>query len=91
MQNCNYLCLNSVTIAASGFIQVFLVAMNTVFLSRAFAWGALGAGFTISYIWSHNVKRVAFGNEADRIAYSIGAGLGSVAGMYAGKFVMTFF
>lgn len=80
-----------ISIAATGFIQVFLVATNTVFLSQAFAWGALVAGFTISYIWSHNVKRVAFGGEADRIAYSIGAGLGSVAGLYAGKFVVTLF
>ena len=66
----------------TGFLQVFFVAINTYFIANKMIFGTAMAGFTISFIWSFNVKKVAFGTTKDRIIYSCGAGFGSLAGLY---------
>jgi hypothetical protein len=66
---------------ATGFIQVWFVAVNTYFLSKEFYIGVFFAAFMISLIWSFNVKKIAFGNKYDRIIYAIGASLGSLSGL----------
>ena len=63
-----------------GFVQVFLVASNTVYISQFQLVGNAVTALGISYIWTHNVKKVAFGGEADRWAYALGAMLGSITG-----------
>lgn len=65
----------------TGFTQVFFVAINTFFISKAIYGGVLICGFLISFVWSWNVKKVAFGNIQDRIWYSCGAGIGSFFGL----------
>jgi len=65
----------------TGFIQVFFVAVNTFFISRQIYGGVFIVGFLISFIWSWNVKKVAFGTIEDRLWYSIGAGCGSLIGL----------
>jgi len=65
----------------TGFLQVFFVAINTVFLAKSFYLGVFICGFIISVIWSFNVKRIAFGSLPDRLFYSLGAGFGSLAGL----------
>jgi hypothetical protein len=42
-------------------------------------------GFGISLTWTWNVKRVAFGNNWDRIIYSSGAALGTFTGMVVAR------
>ena len=69
----------------SGFIQVFLVVLNTYFISKDFITGIILCSFGISYFWSHNVKKVAFGKETERIIYSSGAMAGGVAGYFLAK------
>lgn len=66
----------------AGFIQVFLVAVNTVFLSRQFYGGVAVASFLISLFWTYNVKRVAFGTTSDRYIYAAGAMVGGVGGLW---------
>lgn len=65
----------------TGFTQVFFVAINTYFISKAIYGGVLIFGFLISFVWSWNVKKVAFGTIQDRIWYSFGAGIGSLVGL----------
>ena len=72
----------------TGFLQVFLVVLNTYFISKDSVLGLTICGFGISFIWSHNVRKVAFGNQMDRIIYSIGAMIGSVAGFHLGKILL---
>ena len=69
----------------TGFIQVFFVAVNTVFLSESLYLGVLIAAFLISMVWSWNVKRIVFGTFTDRIVYSIGAAIGSCSGLFIAK------
>ena len=69
----------------SGFIQVFLVVLNTYFISKDNVTVIIIFIFGISYFWSHNVKKVAFGTEKDRIIYSFGAMTGGLLGYLSGK------
>lgn len=75
-------------LALTGFVQVFFVSVNTYFIARDFEAGILIAAFLISYIWSINVKKVAFGTQGDRISYATGAALGSYAGYKSGAVVL---
>jgi len=68
------------------FLQVFLVAANTLFIARLFYPGILVASFMISFFWTYNVKRISIGNFKDRMYYCSGAMLGGVSGvMFANK------
>ena len=69
----------------TGFIQVFFVAVNTVFLSNSNYWGVSIFSFLISFVWTFNVKKIAFGNFLDKIVYSIGAMTGSLLGLLFNK------
>ena len=79
--------MNRITLFTTGFTQVFLVVLNTYFITREFLFGIIVCGFLISFIWSHNVKKVAFGSEWDRIIYSLGAMTGSILAFYFGKWI----
>lgn len=76
---------------ATGFIQVFFVAVNTYFLAHQVYLGVLIASFMISLVWSFNVKKIAFGGKADRIIYALGASVGAVAGLASSAFITNFF
>jgi len=69
----------------TGTVQVYFVAINTYFLSKELYIGVTFAAFMISMIWSHNIKKIAFGTLTDRILYSLGATTGSLAGLATSK------
>ena len=77
--------MDRIKLFTTGFTQVFLVVLNTYFITREFLLGILACGFLISFVWSHNVKKIAFGSELDRIIYSLGAMTGSILAFYFGK------
>lgn len=68
-------------LAFTGFLQVIFVSMNTIYVTRH-AWVALiVTSFCISFIWSGNVKRIAFGDKLDRVIYALGAAFGCGVGV----------
>lgn len=69
----------------TAFVQVYLVAVQTVLLANYVVIGVGIIGFTISFVWSFNVKKVAFGTLSDRFVYAFGAGIGSVLGLLTTK------
>jgi hypothetical protein len=75
----------------TGILQVYFVAINTVFLSKEIYLGVLFAAFTISLVWSYNIKKIAFGTLAERIWYSSGATIGSLLGLYTSKLLTSLF
>lgn len=79
--------MDRIKLFTTGFTQVFLVVLNTYFITREFLFGILVCGFLISFVWSHNVKKIAFGSELDRIIYSLGAMTGSILAFYFGKWI----
>ncbi len=64
-----------------GFLQVGFVAANAYSIAHYFPLAIIFTSFAISYIWSHNVKKVAFGDEAHRLVYAAGAALGCITGV----------
>ena len=78
---------NTLKLFSTGFVQVFFVAVNTYFLSKSFFAGVFVCGFLISFIWSWNVKKVAFGTMKDRLLYASGAGFGSLMGLVVSVFI----
>ena len=67
-----------------GTTQVTLVSINVVLISNFLLLPAFIVGFLISFVWTYNVK-VALGSFRQRILYSLGAGVGTILGMYIGK------
>jgi len=71
----------------TAFLQVFLVAANTLFIANLFYPGVIIAGFGISWFWSGNVRRVAIGSTKDRLIYSTGAMLGGLSGVITANLI----
>lgn len=68
-------------LAWTGFLQVLFVSMNTIYVTSQ-AWVALIlTSFCISFLWSGNVKRIAFGDMLDRLIYAAGAAVGCAIGV----------
>lgn len=65
----------------TGFVQVFLVAVNTWLISRSAYVGVFVVSTLISFVWSWNVKKIAFWRMRERLAYALGAGVGATCGL----------
>jgi len=66
----------------TAYVQIGLVAVNTVLIAKGFVLGIFLASFTISLLWSYNVSKVALSEFKDKLIYALGAGLGAVTGYY---------
>lgn len=64
----------------TAFVQVALVAANTIFISNHMVKSMLVTGFGISLVWTLNVKKVCIGDWGDRVAYATGAMVGTGVG-----------
>lgn len=82
---------SKISLFLTGVLQVYFVAINTVFLAKELYVGVLFAAFSISMIWSYNIKKIVFGTLVERIVYSLGATAGSLLGLYTSSFFMKFF
>jgi len=66
----------------TAFLQVFLVAANTYFISKLFWPGIAIAGFGISFLWAGNVKKISIGSNIEKIIYASGAMVGGLSGVF---------
>jgi hypothetical protein len=73
---------------ATAFLQVYFVAIQTVFLANSFYIGVAIFGFLISFVWTFNVQKVVFGNITQKLIYSAGAMIGSVLGLLTTKIIL---
>lgn len=73
-----------------GFLQVFFVAVNTLFIAEQKEFWVFSTSFMISIIWSFNVQKVALGSFSDKIIYSLGAALGSFSGLHLASLTIKF-
>jgi multidrug transporter EmrE-like cation transporter len=62
-------------------LHVLLVAVNTYQLAHKKWVGCFIVGFAISFIWTFNVKKIAIGRMQERIAYAMGAAIGTLMGL----------
>lgn len=73
---------NELTLFTTALVQVALVAANVIFISHGMIVPMLITGFLISFVWTLNVKKVAFGTFRDRFIYASGAMAGTAIGYY---------
>lgn len=72
----------------TGFLQVFLVTVQTYFVAKTFFPAVRTVAFLISFLWIFNVRKTAFGGWFDRFLYSFGASFGATIGLLASKLVI---
>lgn len=72
---------DTIKLFLTALLQVTFVAMNVIFISQHKWIPLLFTGFMISFIWTLNVKKVAFGGWADRFTYAFGAMCGTGLGV----------
>lgn len=72
----------------TAFLQVTFVAMSSVSIIHGQLIMIGITGFAISYIWTLNVKKVAFGNHRDRFIYAFGAMLGTYFGYFLSSYLI---
>ena len=72
----------------TGFIQVFLVAINTYFISQLFYSGIGIVAFLISFVWCFNISKISVGSIKDKVVYSLGASVGSLSGVFISSLII---
>ncbi len=77
-----------VKIFITAFLQVFLGSANAFFIFKLSYIGIAMTGFLMSYLWTFNVKKIAFSNKNDRILYGIGAMFGGLSGVFISKTIL---
>jgi len=73
---------------ATAFVQILLVSLNTILLAHKQIASSIAVAGLISYVWTFNVKRAAFGSHWDKIIYSLGAACGSGVGIYLAGLIL---
>jgi len=70
------------------FLQIGLVAINTLLISKQmFLWVFICSSL-ISLLWAFNVSKIALSDLRQKLIYSLGAGCGAITGMLLVKFLM---
>lgn len=64
------------------FFQIGLVAINTLLISKQLFIGVFICSFLISLLWAFNVSKIALSTLNEKITYALGAGFGSVSGLF---------
>ena len=70
-----------------GLCYVALVACNTAVIAACNVPLAFLVGGLVSYTWTGNVQAQGTANQGDRLAYTLGAGTGTVLGMVIGRWL----
>lgn len=75
----------------AGFMQVFLIAVNTYCIAREIYLFMVPSGFFISFLWTYNVKKISIGKMKDRLLYCFGAVTGNICGVLLIKYLYRIF
>jgi len=63
------------------FLQIGLVAINTLLISKQLFLGVFICSFLISLLWAFNVSKIALSDLRNKIIYALGAGCGAITGI----------
>lgn len=63
------------------FLQIGLVSISTIFITKHLYFGIFIVGSLISFLWTFNVSRIVVSTMKQKITYSLGAGTGAVCGV----------
>jgi len=71
----------------TGYVQIILIAVNTWQITHDKWVGAALVSFAINFVWTLNVKKIAFGGWPERIIYALGGSLGCLSGLFITKLI----
>ena len=71
----------------TSYLQIGLVAINTILLAKGYVIGIFLASFSISLLWCYNVTKISVGSLKQKLVYSFGAGFGAISGFYLLNFI----
>jgi hypothetical protein len=63
------------------FLQIGLVSISTILITKHLYYGIFVVAFLISLLWTFNVSRIAVSTMKQKLIYSLGAGTGAVCGV----------
>jgi hypothetical protein len=72
---------NNLKLFFSAMLQIFLVSCNTYLVANGFMISAGIVGFSLSWVWAWNIKRIAISSNTERLVYCLGAGIGTAFGV----------
>ena len=72
----------------TSFFQVGLVAINTLLIARGLFLVVFIVSFMISLLWAFNVSKIAISTINQKLTYALGAGCGSIVGLYLVKLII---
>lgn len=79
--------MNLAVLFLTGFFQIFLVTIQMWSIANRKYISAVSVAFIISFLWTFNVKKIAFGNMRKRLVYSLGAMVGAAVGLVFSRWV----
>lgn len=65
----------------TAFLQVGLVAINTLLITKLLWVGIFAVSFFISFLWAFNVSKVSVSTTQSKLTYAFGAGCGAITGL----------
>lgn len=81
---------NKIRLFFTAFLQVYFVCLNIIFITSKIIIYIFISSFCINILWTFNIKKVAFGDNIDRLVYAIGAAIGSISGVISFNFIKKF-
>ena len=67
------------------FLQIGLVAVNTLLISKQLFIGVFICSSAISLLWAFNVSKIALSDLKQKLIYALGAGTGAITGLFLVK------
>lgn len=67
------------------FLQIGLVAINTMLISKQLFIGVFIYSSAISLLWAFNVSKIALSDLRQKLIYALGAGTGAITGLFLVK------
>ena len=67
------------------FLQIGLVAVNTLLISKQLFLGVFICSSAISLLWAFNVSKIALSDLKQKLIYALGAGTGAITGLFLVK------
>ena len=71
----------------TSFLMVYFISVNVYCISQQNYTLAFISSFWVNYLWTVNVKRIAFGGSRDKIIYAVCTSIGCVLGILTGKYL----
>lgn len=72
----------------TGFLYVFLMAVNTYLIAKEYYHFLFISAFLLSWVWTSNVKKLSVSTTRDRLYYASGASIGCLVGVYITSYLL---